>query len=193
MIIAIVGESASGKSTLVKDVAKTMYDFSEVIAYTTRPKREKEVEGEDYFFIEESRFNEMIATGEFLEHRTYNGWHYGTTVSSFLKPKNYVVALNPAGARELKKYANNHSDFKHKIVIVYLCVDRRSRLINLLQRGDNIDEAYRRNLSDVGQFDSFSNEADYVIHNEEYFFDKYEVCAKLQDIILKERENGKGI
>ena len=41
-------------------------------------------------------------------------------------------------------------------------------MIKCLQRGDNIDEAIRRNLSDVGQFDGIENEVDIIIENESY-------------------------
>ena len=50
----------------------------------------------------------------------------------------------------------------------YINVPRRDRLIKLLQRGDSIEEAYRRSLSDVGQFDGIEDEVDFVVDNEGY-------------------------
>ncbi len=64
--------------------------------------------------------------------------------------------------------------------IVYLKVDRRSRLIKLLERGDDIEEAYRRSLSDVGQFDSFENEADFVLENKNY---EYSIKEEMIDLV----------
>ena len=54
------------------------------------------------------------------------------------------------------------------VVSFYINVPRRDRLIKILQRGDNIEESYRRNLSDVGQFDGIEDEVDFVLYNEGY-------------------------
>ena len=45
---------------------------------------------------------------------------------------------------------------------------RRERLVKILQRGDNIDEAIRRNQSDVGQYDGIEDEVDFVVENSSY-------------------------
>ena len=74
-------------------------------------------------------------------------------------------------------------------MVVYLWVDRRQRMIKIIQRGDNIDEAYRRNLSDVGQFDAFEREADFTIKNENYKKNAMEIYSELADLIKARREN----
>ena len=80
------------------------------------------------------------------------------------------------------------------IRVVYLNVDRRSRLVNILKRGDNIEEAYRRSLSDVGQFDSFDKEADKTLYNENYVFSIDELCKILITYIeIERKENEQNI
>ena len=59
-------------------------------------------------------------------------------------------------------------------------------MINILKRGDDIDEAYRRNLSDVGQFDGFADEADYVIENNNYMKTTEEIYQDIEWIIEEE-------
>lgn len=169
MIIALVGESGSGKTTLANYVSSKECEnanLKKVVAYTTRPKRALEVDGVDYYFINDNQFKQMTVN-DFIEFNCYRGWGYGTKIN-FDDGDDKVVILTPAGVRNLKTYLKNHPKIKEKVLVVYLCVDRRSRLIKILERGDDIDEAYRRNLSEVGQFDSFEKECDCILFNENY-------------------------
>jgi len=167
MVIILVGASASGKSTLAKEFEKQNPNFSRIVTYTTRPKRNGEIDTVDYHFISNEVFESMVKEKMFVEHADYRGWHYGTAVN-FGKDEDKIVVLTPAGARAFRRYAKTHPELNLDIFIVYLQVDRRSRLIKILQRGDDLEEAYRRSLSDVGQFDNFEDEADFVINNENY-------------------------
>lgn len=169
MIIALVGESGSGKTTLANYVSSKECEnanLKKVVAYTTRPKRDLEVDGVDYYFINDYQFKRMIVD-DFVEFNCYRGWKYGTKIN-FDDGDDKIVILTPAGVRNLKVYLKNHPEIKEKVLVVYLCVDRSSRLIKILERGDDIDEGYRRNLTEVGQFDSFDKECDYILFNENY-------------------------
>lgn len=154
----IVGESASGKSSIERELIAL--GFNKIVTYTTRPMRKEDVDGETYHFITEEQFNDMIEKDLFAEHASYNGWQYGTAKEDCTDDK--VVVLTPHGLRQLKKNKDLH------IISFYIDVPRRDRLIKILERGDDIEEAYRRNLSDVGQFDGIKDEVDYVISNKGY-------------------------
>lgn len=167
MILVIVGESASGKSTLAKQFVEDNPSFSRIVTYTTRPKREGEVNGIDYHFVSDEVFDSMIKQGSFVEHASYRDWKYGTAIN-FGNTENKIVVLTPAGARAFRRYKTMHPELHLNILVMYLKVDRRSRLIKMLQRGDDLEEAYRRSLSDVGQFDSFEDEADFILENYSY-------------------------
>ena len=165
MILVLVGESASGKSTIEKLIKEKNPSFSKVISYTTRPMRDGEKDGIDYHFVSEEKFSEMEKNGDFIEYAQYRGWNYGSAKSDYADGKDHVVVLTPHGCRLLKKWAK---DSGVKILSVYINVDRRARMIKILERGDDIDESCRRNISDVGMFDGFEDEADYVVNNEGY-------------------------
>ena len=147
--------------------------------------RDYEVDGKDYNFITKEEFEQMLAEGSFAEYAVYRGWYYGTALTSCADDMSVVAVLTPSGMRNIKKAGFD-------VVSVYLQVDRVSRLINILNRGDNPDEAYRRNVSDEGMFANFESEADITINNDKYTLDKDEVFNKTIEKIkkfLKERKN----
>lgn len=158
-MLILVGESASGKSSIEKYLCEC-FGYNKLISYTTRSPRENEQDGVDYHFVSEEKFNELKSQSFFAEVGCYNGWYYGSAIEDCTNDK--VAVLTPHGLRQLKKNTNLN------IFTVYINVSRRDRLIKILQRGDNIEEAIRRNISDVGQFDGIQDEVDVVIDNPNY-------------------------
>ena len=175
-MIVILGASASGKSTLAKDLINSSPEYRRIVTYTTRPMRPGEQQDVDYHFISEDKFREMINDGEFAEYNVYREWYYGTALEDCVNNNHVVAVLTPAGLRCLRKCGV-------KTLAVYLYVDRMHRLVNSLQRGDNVDEAYRRNLSDVGQFDGVEDEVDAIIDNADFSIDRSDVLNTLYQII----------
>lgn len=158
-MIILVGESGSGKSSIERCLCEK-FGFKRTISYTTRSPRAGEVDGVDYYFVTEEKFSELEDHGFFAETATYNGWHYGTAWNECDDDK--VAVLTPHGMRSLKKVPDIYP------VAFYIRVPRRERLIKLLQRGDDIEEAYCRSLSDVGRFDGIEDEVDFVLDNAGY-------------------------
>lgn len=76
-LIVISGPSGAGKTTITHQVRKRI-DAVFSVSMTTRPKTEKEVEGEDYYFVDEARFKQAIDNGELLEWAEVFGKYYGT-------------------------------------------------------------------------------------------------------------------
>ena len=136
--------------------------MDEDIPCTTRMPRMDEVNNTDYHFVSRLQFDRMMLAGLFAETAEHNGWWYGTAGKDFEDDAdNKTAVLTPHGIRCIKKCGI-------KIYTVYIKIPRRDRLIKILQRGDNIEETYRRNLSDVGQFDGIEDEVDLVIENNRY-------------------------
>ena len=77
-LFVISAPSGAGKTTLVKRLVALQPELRFSISYTTRPMRDGEVEGRDYFFIDEARFMRMREAGEFLENANVFGNFYGT-------------------------------------------------------------------------------------------------------------------
>lgn len=163
-MIVILGEAASGKDTLANALVRyNPQKYHKLVLFTTRPRREGEEDGFDYRFVTELAFEEFAKRDFFAHIGFYNGWYYGIPACELKgNTDNLVAVLTPAAMRELKKRGVH-------FISVYLYVDRPSRLVAMIdQRGDNVDEAYRRSLFDVGQFDGIEEEVDYVIDNHNY-------------------------
>ncbi len=169
-MIVIVGESASGKSSVAKFI-KWNYGYKRIITYTTRQPRHNEKDGLDYYFLTDDEFEEKKNNGFFAETAEYNGWKYGSAKKDYCD--NVVAVLTPKGLRSLKRNGIDN------IFSVYLKVPRRDRLKKCLERGDNIEEAYRRSLSDVGQFDGIEDEVDCIVDNAEYHMGIQEVAEEI--------------
>ena len=78
-ILVISAPSGAGKSTLVRRLMASLPDLAFSVSYTTRPRREGEKEGRDYFFVTRRRFERMIAAGDFIEWAEVFGHLYGTS------------------------------------------------------------------------------------------------------------------
>ena len=158
-MLVLVGESASGKSSIEKYLVDN-YGYNKIVSYTTRQPREGEIDGVDYHFVSVEQFKSLKEQKFFAETAVYNNWHYGTAKEDCTDDK--VAVLTPHGLKQITKVDGINA------VSFYINVPRRDRLIKILQRGDDIEEAYRRSLSDVGQFDGIEDEVNYVINNEGY-------------------------
>lgn len=170
-MIVFVGESACGKSSIEKYLVNN-YGYKKIVSYTTREPREGEVDGVDYHFISMEQFYRLRGQGFFAETAIYNNWYYGVAREDCTDDK--VAVLTPHGLRQISKMCDIN------IISFYIDVPRRDRLIKILQRGDDIEEAYRRNLSDIGQFDGIGDEVNYIIHNDGY---KKSIAEMAEEVI----------
>lgn len=82
MIFMILGDSNSGKDTIVNAIAKAFPKIKKIVPYTTRPKRDYEVDGEDYHFITTEQFLFLVRQGYIIDSlwkETVHGiWWYGS-------------------------------------------------------------------------------------------------------------------
>jgi len=79
-ILVLSGPSGAGKSTIIREAADRIGEFYFSISTTTRPPREGEQHGREYFFVTKETFEEGIKAGEFLEYAEVHGHYYGTSL-----------------------------------------------------------------------------------------------------------------
>lgn len=103
----ISGPSGVGKSTLVQTLVQAHSTLKFSVSYTTRPKRPGERDGVHYHFVDQTRFEQLIERGEFLESAQFNGNYYGTPVTpirNWLSQGFSVISdIDVQGAEQLKK------------------------------------------------------------------------------------------
>ena len=106
-IVAIIGEAGCGKDTIMQEVLR-MHDYwwHEIISYTSRPPRDNEKDGVNYYFLSEPEFCDEILNDNMLEWTVFNNWYYGTGIKS-INPNNINIGVfNPAGIKNLLKNEN---------------------------------------------------------------------------------------
>ena len=78
MMFVLSSPSGAGKTTLTKKLVKNNSNFRLSISHTTRKPRSSEIEGKDYYFVDENEFNTLISKDEFFEHAKIFDNFYGT-------------------------------------------------------------------------------------------------------------------
>jgi len=141
-LIILTGPSGVGKGTVVKEILGKEKNFWLSISATTREPRDGEKEGENYYFLNQEKFKEMIERNLFLEWAQFAGNYYGTPLSSVNEKikKGFTVLLEieVEGARQIKnKFPNSQSIF-------LLPPDKEELERRIRNRGTEEEEAIQR-------------------------------------------------
>lgn len=149
-ILAFIGEAGAGKDKIFQSYLSLSKrtDLYEIISCTTRPKREGEAEGVNYYYLTNEQFANKIWNNEMLEASSFNGWAYGTSYDSLRSGLLNVGVFNPDGIEALL----NRKDID--LVVIRVRVSDKTRLIRQLQRETNpdIEEIIRRYSADKIDF-----------------------------------------
>lgn len=155
-IIALIGEAGSGKDTIMRNVLKVRPDLHEIVSCTTRPMREGEREGVNYFYLTKEAFAEKVLNGEMFEATSFNGWFYGTAKQSMDETVVNIGVFNPEGIEALLE--SNEVD----VTVYYVRATDKNRLLRQLNRENNpdVDEIIRRFKADREDF--YELDFDYI-------------------------------
>jgi len=106
-LFVISGPSGAGKSSLVREALIKSENIIKSVSATTRPPRRGEVNGENYYFVNEDEFKKMIENNELLEWADYCGNYYGTPLKyvkdNLEKGINIILEIEVIGAMKVKK------------------------------------------------------------------------------------------
>lgn len=179
-IFALIGAAGSGKDTILKNVLKEDSSIHEIVSCTTRPPREGEINGKNYFFLTNDEFAEKVLNMEMLEATCFRDWFYGTSLDSLDKNKINIGVFNPDGIRLLLDCP------EVELTIFYVRASAKTRLLRQLNREENPDvaEIIRRYNTDEKDF-SFLD-FDYYDLTNEYQDDLKKSVAYVRNIIRSE-------
>ena len=90
MIYIITGPSGVGKNTIINELSNHL-DFYFSVSHTTRPRRENEVNGKDYYFITEEEFENLIKNDQMIEYEQYGDFYYGTSKEELSNNSSIII------------------------------------------------------------------------------------------------------
>lgn len=159
-IYVIMGKSSSGKDTIYSRLkSDETVKFNNVIMYTTRPMREGELDGREYFFTTEDRLNEYEKQDIIVELRAYNTvhgvWKYFTLDDGQIDLSSNNKYLIIATLEAYKNYVKYYG--RDVVIPIYIEVDDKVRIHRALAREDaqnnpKYAEMCRRFLADEKDF-----------------------------------------
>lgn len=142
ILFILSAPSGAGKTTL-RNLLKRTPDFVFSVSCTTRKPRPGEVHGEDYFFLQEEDFLRRVESGDFIEHATVHGNHYGTLRETVLDNLEHgidvLLDVDIQGAAMIR--ATTHEKIRDAIADVFLMPGSIEELKRrLLKRGTETPE-----------------------------------------------------
>ena len=184
-MIILSSPSGAGKTTLVKLLSERK-NFITSISHTTRTPRSNEVNGKDYHFVNNQKFNKMISNNEFLEYAKVFKNFYGTTKLNVLaelsKGRNVIFDIDWQGTNQIIS-----QNLKNKLITFFILPPSREELFKRLSNRDMKDKLIAEER--MKQFDKdvlHWKDYDYVIINSDL-----EICYKQISEYIDCEINGK--
>jgi guanylate kinase len=163
LLVVISGPSGVGKDTVLQRLKDRGFDFSFVVTMTTRPKRESEVDGRDYFFVSHDTFDEMIRADELLEYSKVYGDYKGIPKDQVRRAwdsgKDVVMRIDVQGAAKIRCIVP-------EAVTVFLVPESEPELVRrLTERKTETPEGLSRRIATAQDEMQRLCEFDYVVVN----------------------------
>ncbi len=184
-LLVLSGPSGAGKSTLIRTIMEHEENLYFSISTTTRPMREGEVEGKDYFFVSREEFEKEIEAGEFLEWANVHGNYYGTSIKPIKKAldegKLVLFDIDVQGFMSIKK-----SPFAKILTSVFVTTPSMSELEKrLVARGSDTPQTIQKRLKNALQEITYMPYYDYILINSDLERAKEQILAIAKAARLK--------
>ena len=139
MMIIVSSPSGAGKTTLVRLLVERNKNFEISISSTTRAPRKNEIDGKDYYFINEEKFNDLIKTKSFYEFaRVFNNL-YGTlkdpVIKNLSQGKDVLFDIDWQGSEQIKKLK-----LRNKLISIFILPPNIKTLRDRLSNRDMKDK-----------------------------------------------------
>ena len=183
LLIILSSPSGAGKSTLARLLAKDDPEIQVSISATTRPPRDNENEGEEYFFIAREEFESRIESGDFLEYAEVFGNLYGTPLKFIedchMKNLDVVFDIDWQGSLQIK-----NSKYKNNVVSIFILPPSIMELNNRLEsRGADSRSMIKGRMEKCKDEISHWKDYQYVLINTQVD----EVMDQIKSIVSAER------
>ena len=164
-LIVISGPSGAGKGTIVKALLDQYASIHYSVSATTRPPREGEVNGVNYWFVSREEFLHMREHDELLEWAEVYGSFYGTprrrVMEAINRGHDIILEIDPQGAMKVK------SGFPSAVFVYIMPPSPRELSRRIIGRGTETQDAIRQRLNSVVTELGYIHEYDYLVINDE--------------------------
>ena len=183
IIVILSSPSGAGKTTLVKLLSQRK-NFNISVSHTTREPRSNEIDGKDYFFINNKDFENLIKNNQFLEHAKVFNNLYGTSkkpvIDLLSSGKNVIFDIDWQGTKQIKS-----QNIKYKIITFFVLPPSKQVLFERLSNRDMKDkliasERMKDFYKDVQHWVDY----DFVVINDN-LNECYDEISQLIDLSLK--------
>ncbi len=177
IMVILSSPSGVGKTTISKKIQQKYQSFKISVSHTTRLPRSNEVDGVDYHFVSNEKFETLIKEKKFYEYAKIFENYYGTlkkNVDDSIKINDLLFDIDWQGTKQLSKFKNL------KIIKIYLITSNKNELKNrLIKRNQNSNEEIERRFNAFDEDIKHWNDYDYVIINK-----NLDVCFKQIESII---------
>ncbi|HYR46865.1 MAG TPA: guanylate kinase [Thermoanaerobaculia bacterium] len=182
-LFIVASPSGGGKTTLIRRLLEnppgSPLHFS--VSHTTRPMRQGESNGREYYFVSAEEFQRMVQRDEFLEHNEVHGHIYGTSRAEVLPRlaagEDVILDIDVQGARDIRRAAPD-------AVSIFIVPASPAELERRLRtRGLDSEEAIRKRLINAAKEVQQAEEFQYVIVND----DLERASLELQSLVRARR------
>jgi len=182
LMFVLSSPSGAGKTTLSRLLLERMPGLNMSVSATTRPMRPGEVDGRDYLFVDQARFEEMVKKHELLEWANVFDHRYGTprapVEAALSAGQDVLFDIDWQGTQQLREKAR--ADVVSVFILPPSAVDLEKRLHS---RAQDSADVIRRRMSRASHEMSHWAEYDYIVINHEVD----EAFAEVQSILKAER------
>lgn len=163
LLIVLSGPSGAGKDAVLSHLKDSGYPLTYVTTATTRPGRNNEVNGRDYYFVTGVEFDAMVSNGEFLEHAIVYGNRYGVprkpVKAALQSGQDVIIKVDIQGAATIRKIAP-------EAVLIFLAPPTAEEIASRLkQRRTESDIDLDLRLKTAAQEMAQLHQFDYLVFN----------------------------
>lgn len=164
LVIVVSAPSGGGKTSLCEEAVRRIPDLVHSVSFTTRPPRSHEVNGRDYYFVNEATFQRMVESGDFAEWASVHDHLYGTSKrlleANMAAGKDVILDVDVQGAAQLRQQYPEG-------VFVFMLPPSWDMLEGRLRaRRSDASEEIERRLKKAREEIKCFNEYEYVIIND---------------------------
>ena len=191
-IVLFMGKGGAGKDSLMKQVLKLLTEkkiiseVHEIVSCTSRPMREGEAHGINYYYYHPDDFAMKIMNDEMLEFTQFNNWWYGTSYDSVRSDGIINIGVfNPAGVRQLLDRPDC------EVTVYWVTVSDKQRLYRQLSREEHPDvkEIVRRFNADEEDFADIDFDYTEVINEtfDDFYANAEQIAGQIKDMLAQGR------